>query len=395
MAETSSLRLVSGRRVRFARISVCLLCTTLLLALAILSGLSSRRASAQVPPSPAQPPATGAISPSGLGTPTIAGSVLPPETAAKEKAEEPPTAAEKLVDEALAKIAKLQYVSAELVEDVQMLREKLTITGRYLKAPNARVYCLLTVKQGGLPDTEGTTLQVCDGETFWDYQQVLNSQLYRKFSVKPVLERLNSPDLDPKIKEQAMTQMGLAGPETLLVGLRRTIRFEHKEEGQLDGKKVWILRGTWKSRQGLAGPDGRPVMPSGLLPPYIPSDASLYLGKDDGWPYKLVLMGRPLSVLLDTRKVGPDGRKIGSLSSIERPTPTKITLEYTDVKLNAAIRIDRFAFTAPPTAQVEDNTEVIVRMLDQGIAMQAQRKKDEAAKKEGQVLEQPIEVPRP
>jgi hypothetical protein len=34
-------------------------------------------------------------------------------------------------------------------------------------------------------------------------------------------------------------------------------------------------------------------------------------------------------------------------------------------------------------------------MLDQGIAMQAQRKKDEAAKKEGQVLDQPIEVPRP
>jgi hypothetical protein len=99
--------------------------------------------------------------------------------------------------------------------------------------------------------------------------------------------------------------------------------------------------------------------------------------------------------LLDTRKVGPDGRRIGSLSSIERPDPTKITLEYTNVKLNATIRIDQFAFTAPPSAQVDDNTEVIVRMLDQGIAMQAQRKKDEAAKKEGQVLDQSIEVPRP
>jgi RNA polymerase sigma factor (sigma-70 family) len=298
--------------------------------------------------------------------------------ARQEKVEEPPTAAEQLIDEALAKITKLQWVSAELVEEVQLLKEKVTIKGRYLKAPNTRVYFRLTVS--GLPDTEGTNLQVCDGETLWDYQQVRNSQLYRKFSVKPILERLNSPDLDSKIKEQVMTQMGLAGPETLLVGLRRTIRFEHREEGALEGKKVWILRGSRRNRQGLAGPDGRPVLLNGLLPPYLPSDASLYLGKDDGWPYKLVLMGRPLSVRLDTRQVGPDGRRIGSLSSIERPDPTKITLEYTNVKINIAIRVDEFAFQAPPTAQVDDNTEVIVRMLDQGIAIKPPRKKAEAAK---------------
>src|SRR5579883_1616973 len=181
-----------------------------------------------------------------------------------------------------------------------------------------------------------------------------------------------------------MTQMGLGGPETLLVGLRRAVRFDLKEEGELGGKKVWILHGTWRNRQGLAGPDGRPVPQNGLLPPYIPSDVRLYLGKDDGWPYKLELRGRPVSVLFDTRKVGPDGRRIGSKSSIEQPVPTKITLEYTNVKLNATIRIEQFAFTAPPTAQVDDSTEMIVRMLDQGIAMQAQRKKDEAAKKEGQ-----------
>src|SRR5262249_33302064 len=148
-----------------------------------------------------QPPPGGAVSPSGLGTPSIPGTVLPSsEKTSKEKAEEPPTAAELLIDEALAKITKLQYIAADLLAEVQMLKEKVTIKGRYLKAPNARVYFLLTVS--GLPDTGGTTLQVCDGETFWDYQQVLDSQIYRKFSVKPVMERLNSPDLDSKIKEQ-------------------------------------------------------------------------------------------------------------------------------------------------------------------------------------------------
>src|SRR5579883_1888085 len=60
MTQTSSLRQVAGRRgrLRFARISVCLLGTSLVLALAILAGLSSGPASAQATPTP--PPQVGA-----------------------------------------------------------------------------------------------------------------------------------------------------------------------------------------------------------------------------------------------------------------------------------------------------------------------------------------------
>ncbi len=317
----------------------------------------------------------------GMGLYARQEKVEEPPTAAQPKVEEPPTAAEQLIDEALAKITKLRWVSAELVGEVQPLIEKVTIKGRYLKGPNARFYSRLTAS--GLPGTEGTTLQVCDSETLWSYQAVRDSQLYRKFSVKPILDRLNSPDLDPKIKEQAMTQMGLARPETVLAGLRRALRFEHQGEGALEGKKVWILRGSSRNRQGLAGPDSRPILLNELLPAYIPSEALLYLGKDDGWPYKLVLMGRPVSVLLDTHKVGSGGRRIGSISSLEKLDPTRLTLEYTNVKLNATLPIDEFVFQAVSTAHVDDNTEVIVRMLDHEIAMQAGRKKAEAANKKG------------
>ena len=70
-----------------------------------------------------------------------------------------------------------------------------------MKAPNSHVYLKLTVS--GLPDSTATSLQVCDGETLWDYQVVLDSQNYRKLSIKPILERLNSPELNEKIKDQA------------------------------------------------------------------------------------------------------------------------------------------------------------------------------------------------
>jgi hypothetical protein len=229
----------------------------------------------------------------------------------------------------------------------------------------------------------------------WDYEQLFNSQIYRKVSIKPVLERLNSPDLDPRAKEQVATGMGFAGPETLLVGLRKTLKFDQKEEGELDGRKVWILHGTWRSRQGLTMPNSAPAPATGILPPYVPMDGTLYLGKDDGWPYKLVLVGRKPTGVIDNRLKGVDGRVIGSQRSIEKIEPTRIELVYSNVKLNAKIRVEEFAFTAPSSANPEDNTQAIINTLDRAIQMEAAKKKADAAKKDEPLLEKSIDIPTP
>ena len=213
-----------------------------------------------------------------------AGTAGPAGPPAAEKPEEPPTPAELDIDDAIKKVASLKSVSAELVQEINMLNQKYSIKGSYRKGPNNLIYLRLTVS--GLADSEATSLQVCDGETLWDYQVVLTSPFYRKMSIKPILERLHSPELDPTLREQAITQMGMSGPETMLLGLRKSMKFNLKEEGELDGKKIWKFRGTWRSRQGLVGLDGRPVAAGGFLPPYIPMDATLYLGKEDGWPYQ-------------------------------------------------------------------------------------------------------------
>lgn len=333
--------------------------------------------------------------PAAAGSPPQAKAVSPADGPAKpgEKPEEAPTQAEIDIDVAIKKVAALNSVSAELVEEVNMLNQKFSIKGSYRKGPNNLVYLRLTV--AGLADSSATSLQVCDGETLWDYQVVLDNSLYRKLSIKPVLERLNSPEMNAKQRDVALTQIGISGPETLLLGLRRTLKFDLKEEGELDGMKVWKFRGTWRSRQGLVGVDGRQVAPGGFLPPYIPMDATLYLGRDNGWPYKLVMVGRTPSVLFETRRIGPDGRPIGAKSSIEKITPSEITLIYKDVKLNPKLRLEEFAFQAPPTANVDDGTEGLVKILDQAIQMEVQKKKNESAKKEGPVLDQPIDIPSP
>jgi len=319
----------------------------------------------------------------------------PLATKGSDPLQEPPTEAERIIDEAIKKLAAIKSVTADVVQNVQMLKQKFDIKGRYLKAPTSRIYLKLSIS--GLPDSSGTMLQVCDGEILWDYQQVLESQTYRKLRIKPIFERLNTPDIDPKIRDQVMTQLGFTGPESLLLGLRKSIKFDQKEEGELDGKPVWVLRGSWRSRNGLVGPDQRPLPPNVLPPPYVPSLATLYLGKEDHWPYKLVMVGKATSILVDTRPIGPDGRRVGPLRSIEKSDPSSITYSYLNVQIDPSppVRPEEFAFQAPPNAQVEDSTEAILKMLDQSIQIQAMQKRAEAEQQSGPVLDRAIEIPKP
>lgn len=332
----------------------------------------------------------GSQLPPGAGAPGTA-----PAQAKAAEPQEPPTEAERLIDDAIKKLASVKSVSADLVQSVDMLKQKFDVKGRYLRAPSSRIYLKLSIS--GLPDSSGTMLQVCDGDILWEYQQVLDNQVYRKLSVKPIFERLNAPEIDAKTRDQVMTQMGFAGPEALLVGLRRTIKFDQKEQGELDKKPVWILRGSWRNRNGLVGPDQRPLPPAGPLPAYVPSIATLYLDKETGWPLKIALIGKVPTVLLDTRRIGPDGRPIGRLGSIEKVEPSSITYTYSNVQINPTppIRPEEFAFQAPPNAQVDDSTEAIIKMLDQSIQIQAMQKRDAAARQDGPVLEQSIDIPKP
>ena len=319
--------------------------------------------------------------------PPVAGGA-PAGPAAEAAPPEPPTPAEELLDAAIKKVVALTSVSADIQQQAEMLGQRFDVKGRYLKAPNNRVYLRLAVS--GLAKSTGTMLQVCDGETLWDFQQVLESQNYHTLKIAPILEKLKSPELDDALREQVMTQLGFSGPDALLVGLRKALRFDQKEEGTLDGKAVWILRGTWKDREGLIGPDQQPLPPTASLPAYIPSLATVWIGKEDGWPYKVVLVGKVPSMLQeDSRQLGADGRP----KATQKVQPSRIILTYSNVQLNATLKPEEFAFQAPPGVRVDDNTEALLNALEQTLQARIAQKKQEAAKAEP-LLDQSIEVPR-
>jgi hypothetical protein len=339
------------------------------------------------------PAQTAAPTPSTAATPGAA--AAPPPAAPAP----PPTDAELALDEAIKKVTALGALSAELVESVEMLKQRFEIHGTYRKAPGGRLFLKLVVS--GLPGSSGEMRQVCDGVTLWDYQQLLESKYYHKITLGPILDKLKDPEIDAATREQVLARLGIAGPEVLLVGLRRTIHFDQKDEGTIqvkapDGatvsRPVWILRGTWQDRQGLLGPNNQPLPPNAPLPAYIPSQATVSIGKDDGWPYEVRLAGRQPSVLQDTRRIGPDGRPIGTLSSIQKSSiePSVMVLRYSLVSLEPSFKPEEFAFPVPPGTHVEDGTETELSMLQQVIEAKIAARKNETAKTEP-LLDQSIE----
>jgi hypothetical protein len=328
---------------------------------------------------PAPPPAP----------PPVAASPAPAATV-------PPTEAERTLDVAIGQVKALKTVSAEINQTVDMLEQHFTVTGQYRRAEGHRLSLRLSLS--GLGDTEGTMLQICDGTTLWDYSKILDSQNYRRLEIGKVLKRLESAEFDATTREYATAQLGFSGPDALLSGLRKAIKFERKEAATLDGRSVWFLQGSWKDVGALAAP-GQAVPPVGApLPPYVPSLASVWIGQDDGWPYQVLLEGRVPTVLLSSNrpKLGPDGRPTGRMPVAQKEPPSKFLLTYHHVELDRPIAPEEFAFQAPPNARVYDQTEERLAELERASQMIQQAKKAEAAsKEEANVLDGTLKVPTP
>lgn len=331
-----------------------------------------------------------AQTPAPATPPAVPGAAATPATPA------PPNEAQQTLDAAIAKLKAIQTVSADIKQSVHLLGQNFQITGSYLRAPDYRVY--LQLKVNGLGNSPGTMLQVSDGTIFWEYKEVLDIPSLTRRELPPIIELLKSPDCDPELRDQVLAQLGFSGPEALLVGLREAIAFDQKEEGEFDGRKCWVIRGRWSDRQRLTSPEQQALPATGPLPPYVPSLAAVWIDQETGWPYQVKLTGKALSLMdlkLQTRELGPDGRPVGRPNLPTNVPPSDLTLTYSNVKLNAKLGPEFFAFT-PPSDQIQvvDETQAIASGLQAAIADRAARRKAEAAK-EAPDLPIPIPVPRP
>jgi hypothetical protein len=301
--------------------------------------------------------------------------------------------AEHMIDVGTVEVRKMERIAAKIEQDVDMLNQKFKLEGNYYKDTGHRIRLQLNlVEMAG--ESKSTMLQVCDGKILWDFQRVLKMESYRKREIAPILEKLKDPVLDENFRILVLSNMGFGGPEAMLSGLRKAVQFDQMLPDKLDGVDVWIISGTWRDRTNLMGANDRPLPPTASLPPYIPSNVRVFLGKIDAWPYKIEMIGNAPSLLQeDTRAIDPaTGRPVGQPRKPPKVDPSRITLRY-KLLPPAEIKEGLFKFDAPAdvaSTSVNDETKEFLGMLDQVIEGEKQKKKAAAAKAEA---DQPIKVP--
>lgn len=321
----------------------------------------------------------------------LTGSPLGSQAKPAPEPEAPPTPAELALDEAIAKIRARDAISSDVLVQVSILGHKFRVSGIYLKAPGLR--SLLRLSVSGLGDSTGTMQQVCDGVTLWDYSQVMEQQTLELVRVGPVMELLQKPELEEDLRSQIETQLGLSGPEALLAGLRKVSRFDQIAEDTLDGRPVLVIGGSWKESEVAGLPGGQAAIDRfGMLPAYVPSIVRLWIGKDDGWPYKVALQGRMGSMMHDGPLLNAEGRIISRKAAATRQPQSSLTLFYT---LNdKPVRDEDFLFAAPPTVNAQDLTERVTATLEAAMAEGAARKRA-AGTGTGDLLDESIPAPAP
>ncbi len=251
-------------------------------------------------------------------------------------------------------VKKCTSISAKVVEKIEVLERSYTAEGRYLQTsqkPNDwRMRFELAVKIGR---SEGSLMEVCDGEILWTRLETdLSSKSDKKLTKEQKLMRRNIAEImsaarkvgDLKFEDKVIVDMGLGGLPGLIAAIQQDMKFETVTESTLRERPVSIIHGTWSDAfaQRLRGGQQQPgaAQPvSAMLPAFVPDGVRIYVDRETGFPHRIMYLKKLL------------GR------DVYKPM---VTLDFLDVVLNQPISQQEFDYQAPEGVTPEELTKYVV-----------------------------------
>ncbi|MFN0052749.1 MAG: hypothetical protein ACKV0T_11195 [Planctomycetales bacterium] len=249
-------------------------------------------------------------------------------------------------------LAKQSSISAKIVETVTIYDRSYKAEGRYLqnslKSDDWYMRLELALKVG---DSEGSLLEVCDGDVLWTSTQIGAA---RKGSKKDkdkkehTVTRRNVKDIlnaARKLGEQTetmlITDLGLGGMPGLLASIERDMRFTGVKEEVFRDRPVLLIQGTWSDAFALRL-QGQQRGGSGLLPPFVPDSTRIYLDRETGFPHRILYL----------KKI--PGR------DVQKPM---LTLDFLDVVINQPIDPTEFVYEPPSNPAPLELTNTYLQQL--------------------------------
>jgi hypothetical protein len=235
---------------------------------------------------------------------------------------------------------------------VELFGKTLAGSGTYLEQRSAYGTMFRLEMRMHLVTGPSSFLQVCDGRYLWKYEKIHDTEQ---------LKRTDLLRLDQALEEQGKTKHldGIAWPHRmgglpkLLAGLDRTFDFRLVEQTNLHHVKSWRLIGSWKpDLLGALLPGQSETIEAGKLadlrglPPHLPYYVVLFLGQDDGFPYRIEYRRQ------DQLRTGAAG---------EAEDRTLVSILFHEVNLNLHVSADSFVYNPGDLEPVDDTKACIQR----------------------------------
>lgn len=252
-----------------------------------------------------------------------------------------------LLADSRTELGKLQTVRATLNQTIAISSRKMRAEGTYLRSGDDRIRLELRIKNTNaakktaknVPDD--SYVQVSDGQVSW-----------RTLSVGQVrsIERCNLQEVRAAILKEPrlaganwMTDLGIGGLKSMLASFEELMDFSAVTRKEIDGKTFLVITGRWSAKMlnqmiGTSKADGP-------LPGYVPDYVRIYFDNDTKFPRRLLYLKRH-----------PED---------EKRWRAIVTLDFTDVVLNAPVEASDFMYTPPPNASPADTTSKFIEQLKQ------------------------------
>ena len=313
-------------------------------------------APAEPPAATAQPPATPA-EPAAQITEVAPGAEPPPAAADAAAAApdepviplEPETAGDTFLQEMADRLDRVEFLSADFEQAVQLDTRQVVTDGRIRHAPGDRSLMEVTLEHS---DVAGRRLDVSDGQTAYRVEEVAGNLVAMRYDVAQILaEARTKPEGVLREVRRLLPLMslgdrlrGYVADFTFGEPADATFTFGEPADATFGdgGRAVKVVEGQWRKRAIAALLDSKdPAVSVEQLPGQTPQFIRVTIDQQTGYPLKTELFRR-------------------TAKAEYKPL---VTLTVTDFATPEDLPDATFAYTPPADADVRDQTAEFVNRL--------------------------------
>ncbi len=238
------------------------------------------------------------------------------------------------LEQARQRLKSYRSIKSRLQETVALGNRRFTVKGAYLQGADLKLRLEFQVKLG---DTEGSVLEVCDGQVLWTRHHIGADTRITRRDVSQIQQAAAGAGLTDN---RLIVELGFGGLPGLFASIEKTMQFDKYKEESLEGHNEIVLEGGWRPAMLKSWRGENPNAP---LPDYVPVRIRLYLDAETSFPRRILYLSR----------------------NAEQALRPMVSLDFTEVQTDVPVPADAFKFVPPEGVFPADLTQEFLDQIKQ------------------------------